>query len=178
MSTARHETRIDPANGVALLEDGLRRRWRPTTGRNPVVTALGWEDVTGAEFDHTGPGVFLTPRSILVGPVGGQDSSGPCTHCLAVRWQRLRPEGERAVIEAGGRFQGWSELPWITDFVVDTTHQILVAASAMGEGDVRPGTPSTAEVVELSLTTLALRVFPPAGGLRVPELFAPRARHG
>ena len=143
-----------------LLQDGLNRYWsaegRPEALR-PRVRLLGMVDAAEAGIGSDGPGIFLTPRSALIGPVGAGEH-GPCANCLASRWQRIRPPAEREVLEAGGSFFGGFSAPYLTDFVIDAVHHLYTKVI----GGERPavGNPRSAEVVELSLASLAVRSFP------------------
>lgn len=147
--------------GAVLLRRLFEQRWGhgdEEAAPPPHVIALGGADAVGADLSADSPAVFLTPRSVLIGPVGG-GVQGPCPGCLAARWQRLRPMEERNVLETGGEFVGWRTLPFLTDFVVDA----LVGLWRTTAGRGRTATPSptrTAEVLDLSLASLAVRSFP------------------
>ena len=165
----------------AQLQDGLNRCWstqeRPKAPR-PEVHLLGMSDAAGAGTASRGPAVFLTPRSALIGPVGAGEH-GPCTNCLASRWQKIRPPAERAVLETGGEFLGGSPTPYLTDFAVDAIHHLYT--DAVDGGRPTTTTPRTAEVVELSLASLTVRSFPllaDAGCRRCADPVPTTAEHG
>lgn len=155
------------------LQDGLNRCWsaegRPEVLR-PRVRLLGMLDATGGDSGGDGPGIFLTPRSVLIGPVGG-GADGPCTNCLASRWQRIRPPAERTVLESGGSFLGGFSAPYLTDFAVDAAHHLYTDAVDGFRPD--SGRPRIAEVVELSLASLTVRSFPLLADAGCPRCTVP-----
>lgn len=153
----------------ALLQEGLDRRWSGSGDERPRVRVLGMADATGGGAGAGRPEVFLTPRSVLVGPVGGGER-GPCSRCLVSRWQRIRPEAERAVLESGGGFAGRFPAPHLTDFAVDAAHHLYTRAV---DGDRRSEEPRTAEVLELSLASLTVRAFPLMADSGCPHCAAP-----
>jgi ribosomal protein S12 methylthiotransferase accessory factor len=82
----------------------------------PRVAALGTEDLLAWERrpdgapgeprpEHRAANVHVTAQAILIGPWGGAPRGNDgaavgCGHCLAIRWQRLRPRHERDALEA------------------------------------------------------------------------------
>lgn len=147
-------------SGPALLREALDLRWSRSglpEDLRPRVHGLGTSDLTPAIPGSENAEVFLTPRSVLIGPAWGQGGT-PCTRCLVGRWQRLRPEAERRVLESGGVFEGGNETPYVTDFAVEMAHHLYVEA-ALNERAATWG-PTTASVLELSLSGLGVRILP------------------
>lgn len=147
-------------SGLAFLTEGLDRRWSRSglpEDLRPRVHELGACDATSNVGGNEGAEVFLTPRSILIGPVGGP-AGKPCTRCLASRWQRLLPEAERRVLESGVSFEARAVTPHLTDFAVEAVHLLYTEAVSNPRSDALGD--ETADVLELSLTSRAVRTFP------------------
>jgi ribosomal protein S12 methylthiotransferase accessory factor len=152
---------VDPnlRGSLDRLEVYLRERLPADGGAAPPrVTALGAPDVLPAEPVQAGrPALYLTPRSVLLGPYGAVDGAPlACALCLAMRWQKLRVGPEREVLESGGRFVAVGIAPQLTPFALEAVWQLYAAPP--------PPIPATAAglatVYDLSLETLGVRRFP------------------
>src|SRR5690348_2502627 len=74
----------------------------------PYVAVLGLHDVIPQAPDPApAPGrsvipVYLHENTAVLGPPSTvDDPAPPCFHCVALRWQKLRPEQHRDVLELG-----------------------------------------------------------------------------
>ncbi|HTS97065.1 MAG TPA: TOMM precursor leader peptide-binding protein [Streptosporangiaceae bacterium] len=109
-----------------LAERYARDGYRPSPAAPaPLVVALGPADLLGWERSatasaprpmagHRDATVHVTAQAVLIGPWGASRPPGACGHCLAIRWQRLRPRHEREALETGSgpRAAGaWPVLP-------------------------------------------------------------------
>ena len=160
-------------SGLAFLSRGLDLRWSRSglpVDRRPRVRELGVRDMVPNTAGNDHAEVFLTPRSVLIGPIGGT-GAGPCTRCLVGRWQRLRPEAERRALESGTVFELRAADPWLTDFTVETVHQLYTEA-VLNDRD-RGWGDRTAGVVELALSSLMVRTFPLLADSECPHCAQP-----
>ncbi|PSK99913.1 ribosomal protein S12 methylthiotransferase accessory factor [Murinocardiopsis flavida] len=92
-------------------------------------------------------------------PASPADSGAPCPHCLAVRWQKLRPNHQRTAMEQGGGLHAIAADPLLTPFALDTLADLAAvlarrAAAYPRGGALRPG---TLAVHELRTDTLRVR---------------------
>lgn len=137
----------------------------PTAGREaevPGVVTLGAHDVS-SRTDPEAEGrptarVHLSAMTAIIGPFPLSSGRGPCGHCLALRWQRLRPASERTALEFGHDMQAVAPWPHLLPHVVAAIHDLLgAAASQPPPTDQRL---PTSWVWSLELTTLRIRRFP------------------
>ncbi|UNZ15756.1 TOMM precursor leader peptide-binding protein [Streptomyces sp. 891-h] len=133
------------------------------------VRLLGMRDAY-AEPDRPpapAPGATLVPVQLhgnyaLLGPLGPpQPLPGhPCFHCVATRWQALRPAVERDALELGprARVHAAAPNPYLTPFALDMLAHLARAAldTVRREEPTTPGTgtPPTGTVHRLALDTL------------------------
>ncbi|MEU2712512.1 TOMM precursor leader peptide-binding protein [Streptomyces sp. NPDC007205] len=128
----------------------------------PVVATLGVYDVLAEAGDpeaavRPAATVHLAAAHAVVGPFT-DGPSGPCGHCLALRWQRLRPEYERQALELGTGTRPVGAWPLLLPTAVEALWQLYrAAAGAEPPADRRLG---AAWVWALELDTLHLRRFP------------------
>lgn len=137
----------------------------------PYVRLLGFDDafrgpVGETPRDGTVVPVHVHGREALVGPVvPAQPGTGPCFHCVAVRWQALRPAAERDVLELrGATVHAAGPGPHLTDFARDAVLHLaqhaLDAHHHRSAGRPSTGRPSLgrslAPVHRLRLDTLAV----------------------
>jgi ribosomal protein S12 methylthiotransferase accessory factor len=122
-----------------FLRAGLRDCARTPA---PRAVALGRDNHVGWEWDPVpgspapDPGlrdanVHVTAQAVLIGPWGMTGPMGPapsrpgeaarpaCGHCLAIRWQRLRPRHEREAIETAGAVRAAGRWPLLPDHLVE-----------------------------------------------------------
>ncbi|WP_328383300.1 TOMM precursor leader peptide-binding protein [Streptomyces sp. NBC_00400] len=127
-----------------------------TLGIHDVLTAGAPDPEATARPTAT---VHLAPDIAVVGPFPDDSGApGPCGHCLALRWQRLRPEFQRQALELGGRQQVLGEWPLLLPSAVEALWQLHRAVSAMRpSADRRLG---TARVWAMDLGSLLVRGFP------------------
>ncbi len=176
------EPATGPAAVAAELRAALARRSRGTAGPaadergGPTVVPLGTADALDPArdpfaADRARATVHVTPQAILVGPWGTNDdgeAAPGCGHCLAMRWQRLRPKYEREALEFGAPPHADGAWPVLTAYLVDAVrlaHQGTVEAGAVGGGP---------RVTRVDLRTLETRTFP----LLADPLCPSCARHG
>lgn len=137
-----------------------------TRVRVPTVHTLGDRDVLGAlpagpEAAPAAPGILLTPGSVLFGPTHLTAARSPCSQCLALRWQKLRTEPERDVLEGGGQLLAVGPSPHLTPFAMEAVRQLITLLSqSVGGGTPDAPADGIARVHELTLATLAVRSFP------------------
>ncbi len=147
---------------IAVVDLGLRTRLldddRSLAAR---VGVLGLRDAFSTDasppMDAAQIPVFLYGGIAIVGPAENPATApGPCGTCLARRWQILRPEEERDILERGtGAVRMLATSPYLTEFALDAL--AVLCQHAVGEG--RSGLPpGHAWVYELALDTL--RVTP------------------
>ncbi|GAA1403916.1 TOMM precursor leader peptide-binding protein [Catellatospora coxensis] len=140
---------------------------RSADGR-PVSTytaTLGETDLMGAAPDLgglTGPvlPVYVYQRAVVVGPLNELPAPAqPCLVCLARRWQSLRSEEERDVLEHGGRMQGVAPSPFLTDLALRAVGDLAGWLAQADPGSVRDdnGYPF---VYEIRLDTLQVTRHP------------------
>lgn len=97
--------------------------------------------------------VHLTDRSALIGPVApdsAASSTAACWHCVAVRWQQLRPRRWRDALERGGDMLGHQDPTPLTRFACDQIQAVFEHVARSRADDV----------CELRLDTFALRRYP------------------
>ncbi|MEU4968311.1 TOMM precursor leader peptide-binding protein [Streptomyces smyrnaeus] len=156
------------------VERALTSRLQDSPGQ-PVsvqVRLLGTRDAYTEpdRLPDPAPGTTLVPVQLhggyaLLGPLGPpQPSPGrPCFHCLATRWQALRPAVERDALELRPdvRVHAAAPNPYLTPFALDMLAHLAGAAlgTASREEPTVPGTgtgtvPGTGTVYRLALDTL------------------------
>lgn len=149
------------------LQQALDRCWKQA-GRahpRPVVAALGAADVhtVAADRPDHAATVWLAANGVLVAPglAGRADRGLPgCGRCLHMRWQRLRPEAERAVLELADERRMPGTWPVVTDFVADPVWA-LHSRPADSAAD-------SLTVAHVSLRSLQIRRYP-----LVPDTLCP-----
>ncbi|MFI9173128.1 TOMM precursor leader peptide-binding protein [Streptomyces lincolnensis] len=102
--------------------------------------------------------VHLYGRTAILGPYrppAGHDAPA-CGHCLARRWQSVRPRQVREALERGGRTHAVGESPYLTPFAVDAMTELVVRAAGRAESE-RAGLD---EVWLLDLESLRVYAFP------------------
>ena len=164
------ERTADAELGRLLAACFTRAGYRATPeSRAPRVVALGTEDllawerspegVTGDARPELRDGtVHVTARAVLVGPWGG---TGACGHCLAIRWQRLRPRHEREAVETGSGLRTDGRWPLTSDHLVSAVWNcyrtaLLEPPAAWGTGrgtDSRGPRVSRVDVRTLAVST-------------------------
>lgn len=138
----------------------------------PYVAVLGLHDVI-PEAPEPGPDpdsgrsvipVYLHENTAVLGPPSTvDDPTPPCFHCIALRWQKLRPEQHRDTLELGREVRAAGELPFLTDFALTAVGD-LYRQLADPERPVAATTPhGFPYVYELRLDTLRLRRYPLIG---------------
>ncbi|MBB4931772.1 ribosomal protein S12 methylthiotransferase accessory factor [Lipingzhangella halophila] len=161
------------AEPATPLEESRRRVERYLTGRGgdsggvaPLVRVLGERDLVYAAPEPPAAGlvipVQLYDHAAIVGPLGPADGSrAPCFHCVAMRWQKLRQDLRRDVLELRGERMGAvAPMPHLTPFALEELYQ-LVRALAEPEGRSAERTRHGFRYVyELQLDTLHLRRHP------------------
>ena len=174
------------------LEDRLAARFLRAGLRDceatpaPRAVALGRDNHIGWEWDpapgsaavrprHRDANVHVTAQAVLIGPWGG----GPaCGHCLAIRWQRLRPRHEREAIEAAEGLAAAGRWPVLADHLVDAVwacYRDALVSGAPGPGGHRAGS-GPARVTRIDTRTLlvaTVRLLPdgrcPSCGPAAPD---------
>ena len=134
-------------------------------GRLPVhVATLGVGDALRS--DTTGPypegehlPVHLYGRSVIVGPPAGSGTERPCPQCLARRWQQLRSEDERHVIERGATLHHVAPNPYVTPLGMATVTG-LIAELTGGDAPWPTDRAGHPQVYEVRLDSLQIRCFP------------------
>ncbi len=158
---------------AARLEAALAARARDGDVDPPDVVPVGGTDATRPDRDPHAPRrpaarVHVAADQVLVGPFGAGAATGsPCGHCLALRWQALRPRSVRDGLETGSgagerpspRPSEGAQQPWpeVTDFLADATWQLLRGLAARRPGP--PGRGALVGVVDLA-----------SGGVRTASL--------
>ncbi|MGC0416013.1 TOMM precursor leader peptide-binding protein [Embleya sp. AB8] len=134
----------------------------------PIVAVLGVSDLLSRPAEdtvavHRRADVHLTPQAVLVGPWGPDpDARAPggappaCGLCLAIRWQRLRPQLLREALEGPGAPRAAGVWPVLTDHLVDTVWACYQAA--YGEPRAAPAG-GVARVTRIDLESPAVRTF-------------------
>jgi ribosomal protein S12 methylthiotransferase accessory factor len=149
---------------AAALGEALARRHQATSPGSrvaaPAVVTLGAYNVFGDRADaeaalRAGARVHLASSLVVIGPSAGRSADQPCGHCLARRWQRLRPEPEREALEWHGGSRAVGRWPALTERIADAVWQLYLASTAPGDP---PG--GGAWVWAMSLDTLSVRRFP------------------
>ncbi|WP_079027635.1 TOMM precursor leader peptide-binding protein [Streptomyces rimosus] len=151
-------------SAAGALQGTLRELYAPADhpAAPPVVATLGVYDVLDEANDPEAAArpaatVHLGPAHAVVGPFRAQPT-GPCGHCLALRWQRLRPEYERQALELGTGTEAVDAWPLLLPTAVEALWQLYLAAvAAEPPADRRLG---AAWVWALELETLHIRRFP------------------
>lgn len=124
-----------------------------------LVTVLGHNDALSAEAvrsvrpNRRQVPVQLYGSVALIGPMRqpGAHRAG-CGHCLARRWQALRPATVRDALESGGQSAELAASPYLTPFVAAT-----IAGLATGSSIAPGGLPL---VYRLDMDTLHVKRFP------------------
>ncbi|MEV4447188.1 MULTISPECIES: TOMM precursor leader peptide-binding protein [Streptomyces] len=101
------------------------------------MASLGTRDeLSGPAAEQPAPAgtpvmpVHLYGRTAVVGPYLTPGRPGaPCGHCLARRWQSVRPRQVREALERGGRTHAVGEPPYATAFVTDALTSLVVRAA-------------------------------------------------
>jgi ribosomal protein S12 methylthiotransferase accessory factor len=148
-------------DAIAFTDMGLRTRL--LDGGPPLVSrvaTLGLRDVFATAdpppADALQVPVHLYGGIAVIGPAEEPAiSASPCGTCLARRWQILRPEEERNVIEGPGAVRVLAGSPYLTEFALDAVAVLCRYAAQAGRTGVPAG---HAWVYELALDTL--RVTP------------------
>lgn len=129
----------------------------------PLVITLGETDLMSARTDRdslTGSvvPVHLHQRAAVIGPLTTLPDPGqPCFECLGRRWQSLRSEEERNVLERGGRIEGVAESPFLTELAILAIGDLAQWLAATGPTRDDNGHPY---VYELRLDTLQVQRHP------------------
>ena len=133
----------------------------------PHVVTLGidnaMEVVDGV--DRRTATIHLAPRTALVGPWGGLPDGVACGHCLAIRWQRLRPSRTRDALEAGPGFRTTGVWPVLTEHLADAVWAAYVAAY----GAASANADGLARVTAVDVTSLATATVPLLAESRCPS---------
>ncbi|MER0479999.1 TOMM precursor leader peptide-binding protein [Streptomyces sp. Edi2] len=157
--------RYTAASEVVRREFAVRQTgWDPHT-MPPAIVTLGVHDVLTAgspdpeAAERPAATVHLAPDIAVIGPFPDRSGApGPCGHCLALRWQRLRPEFQRLALEFGSGHQTLGEWPLLLPSTVEALWQLHQACSAVhSPPDRRLG---TAWVWAMDLDSLLVRRFP------------------
>lgn len=151
---------VDSANRTPLADAcaELERYLRGKLAADIRVSALGMTNALSEEVEDTAAGlpVHLVDRWALVGPAASA-SGQPCGTCLARRWQALRPDEERRVLEEGyGPARMIARSPYLTGFAVDALADVCELVLRR-EAPARPG---RGTVYQLALDTLELTGYP------------------
>lgn len=156
------------------LQQALDQRWvrqgGAASGPRPVVAALGAADVRTTVADEVAQAatVWLAARGVIVAPgLAGRTVRGlpGCGRCLQTRWQRLRPEAERAALELAEVRQMLGPWPLVTDFVADP---VWALHRQMSDSRATVDSPDTLAVSNLNLQTLQIRRY-----LLTPDALCP-----
>jgi ribosomal protein S12 methylthiotransferase accessory factor len=164
--------------GPLRVAEYLRGREFPDTGF--LVNILGFADAMAAprltnwsaEDAAVRVTVHLAGRLALIGPATRKGAlGGPCHRCLARRWQTLRPNEERHVLEVlGSQIRSVGPNPYLTDYALDAIRDLCAAlssqATTVGDG--------VGAVYELAMDTLAVRQFPLIADPTCPACGIPR----
>ncbi|WP_326691774.1 TOMM precursor leader peptide-binding protein [Streptomyces sp. NBC_01795] len=151
--------RVEEALTSRLHAAGLAESW------SVHVRLLGVADAYAApkEPPAPSPGATLVPvqlhgRYALLGPFGPPrpDPGRPCFHCVATRWQTLRPAVERDALERGpaAPLHAAAPNPYLTPFALDMLAHL--ATSALTTRHREPPVPRTGTVYRLALDTLGV----------------------
>ncbi|MEU7312830.1 TOMM precursor leader peptide-binding protein [Streptomyces sp. NPDC007083] len=158
-----------PESDRLRVEEELAHRLRAAGPSVPSwalhVRLLGVSDAFAAPDDPPDPlpGAALVPvhlhgRYALVGPLGPvRPTAGrPCFHCVATRWQALRPAVERDAVERGPRapLHAAAPNPYLTPFALDMLAHLV--ASVLATGHREPSDPGVGTVHRLALDTLGV----------------------
>jgi ribosomal protein S12 methylthiotransferase accessory factor len=168
-----------PATVAAALQARLsghyeRDGYRPSTnGPAPLVTVLGKTDLLGWERSATGNAfepvpsrrdatVHVTAQAVLIGPWGAARPAAGCGHCLAIRWQRLRPRHEREALETGSGSHAAGAWPILSEHLIAAVWccyraVMLEPRAATGES---PQLPRVSRVDVRSLTVSTVLLLP------------------
>ncbi|MGY5765316.1 TOMM precursor leader peptide-binding protein [Brachybacterium sp. DNPG3] len=135
----------------------------PGASQPPVVMALGFTDVLGAEIgDEVG---FPTPPGATTVHLHGRDAyllaasderPSPCARCFHRRWQAIRNQEERDALEVTGSSSAVPSDPWLTPLAL-TALRALVAERDVDRAERPVG---TGTIRRLRLDTLATSTFP------------------
>ncbi|MGP3988812.1 TOMM precursor leader peptide-binding protein [Streptomyces sp. 3N207] len=167
--TATTEKTVD--NDRLRVAEELTRRLRDVGLAEPFsvhVRLLGASDAYAApeQPPDCSAGTTLVPvhlhsRYALLGPLGPQQSAPgrPCFHCVATRWQALRPAVERDALERGpdSPLHAAAPNPYLTPFALDMLAHLATAALDAERRDERremSTAPRTGTVHRLALDTL------------------------
>lgn len=159
---------------AALL--GSRALMDPRTPA-PIVVPLGGTDALNAERDPSAglrerALVHVTPESVLVGPWGERARRGACGRCLAMRWQRLRDQCERAALEFGSPTRSRGHWPVVTPYLVDAIWELYRSVVA---GHVVQRFQCDRVVSQLDLRAMRVRTVPIIADPLCPDCPAGRA---
>jgi ribosomal protein S12 methylthiotransferase accessory factor len=148
------------------LSDGLSPGGVRIEGVVPHVDVLGLRDALREAPDPADPGrvvipVYLHGHTALLGPATSvEDPQPPCFHCVAMRWQKLRPEQHRNVLELGGRVVAAGGMPHLTDFALDAIWRTFAQLAEASADPPRTSPHGFPYVYELRLDTLRIRRYP------------------
>jgi ribosomal protein S12 methylthiotransferase accessory factor len=147
-------------SAVDTLQWMLSERFRAAGlgGRPPRVVSLGVDNVLDVAADPAAARrqratVHVTSSGVLVGPWG---AGGGCGHCLALRWQQLRAEYLRIVLEYGANTTAAGDWPLVTGYLADAVFA-LYRGTVLTRADARP---AGSMVSQLDPHTLAVQGFP------------------
>ncbi|GGM34971.1 TOMM precursor leader peptide-binding protein [Dactylosporangium sucinum] len=160
-----------------LLRDALAERAAHRGLPAPQVATLGIEDATAVAdgVDRRAATVHLTPQAVLVGPWGGPPDGAACGHCLAVRWQRLRPVPTRDALETGPGFESAGEWPLLTQHLADAVWAVYAAVYGAGSGAAARPADGLARVTSVDVRTLVTTTVPVLADARCPACSAEHA---
>ena len=165
--------------GRAEVERYLAERLREDGGEVvPYVAVLGMEDLVATAPEAPGGSRMVLPvhlggAAAVVGPLRpAGPAEPPCHHCVALRWQKLRPSYERDVLELGGTVRPVGASPFLTPFALEAIWELFarLAAAPLGGADGDP----FPFVHELRLDTLRLRRYPLIADSSCPVCSRPR----
>lgn len=109
--------------------------------RDSLAAGAGVAPVLGTEPLRVRVPIQLTGNAAVVGPVtGGGRPASPCRDCLARRWQALRPNEERSVLERrGAEVRCVSSNPYLSGYALDAVSEVAAAAVADRGGQLKDG---------------------------------------
>ncbi|MEY9946847.1 TOMM precursor leader peptide-binding protein [Kitasatospora sp. GAS1066B] len=159
---------------AAQLTQSLERH-RPAQGAVPDVrvSVLGVHDeltTTAADPRAPATALHLYGHHAIVGPGDpGTCPGAPCAHCLARRWQAVRPRGLREALELGSGTAAAGSPPWAMPFVTDALAALLAARRQAKDSHGGAGSLRSATVHLLDLETLRVSGFPLLADAQCPQ---------
>lgn len=179
MTTAQRDP-VPASDGWARSRERMAAHLRTDgpAGPHVQVRVLGLEDVLSRSGAPPAPDgevlpVNLQGDAVLVGPVSSPDGPGPCPLCLARRWQQVRPNEYRDVLERGSTVHAVGEPPLLTGFALDALRELVAHVAGTPAADRPVGRAGHPYVHELRLDSLRVRRHPVVADSQCPDCARP-----